>query len=178
MATDLAAEEADIREEDMLKEKDAFEELKKLAAKLLTETVNQLIDTVNQVKEDENAEQATQPSRVADAVKHRGFVAYEREGVSYRDPSVQITNWNEVMEESKSGPLLATQSARCMDCGIPFCHQEHTGCPLGNKIPEFNELVYQNRWCKALDRLLETNNFRQLTARFALLHVKVYVCWV
>ncbi|KAL7616985.1 hypothetical protein Lser_V15G03504 [Lactuca serriola] len=60
---DLAAEEADIREEDVLKEKDAFEDLKKLAAKSLTETVNQLIDTVNQVKEDENAEQATRPSR-------------------------------------------------------------------------------------------------------------------
>ncbi|CAI9272038.1 unnamed protein product [Lactuca saligna] len=62
---------SDIREEDVLKEKDAFEDLKKLAAKSLTETVNQLIGTVNQVKEDENAEQATRPSRVTDAVKHR-----------------------------------------------------------------------------------------------------------
>ncbi|CAI9299706.1 unnamed protein product [Lactuca saligna] len=58
---------SDIREEDVLKEKDAFEDLKKLAAKSLTETVNQLIDTVNQVKEDQNAEQATRPSRVTDA---------------------------------------------------------------------------------------------------------------
>ncbi|CAI9294287.1 unnamed protein product [Lactuca saligna] len=63
--------EADIREEDVLKEKDAFEDLKKLAAKSLTETVNQLIDTVNQVKEDENAEQATRPSRVTDAGQNR-----------------------------------------------------------------------------------------------------------
>ncbi|CAH1453084.1 unnamed protein product [Lactuca virosa] len=165
MATDLAAEEADIREEDVLKEKDAFEELKKLAAKSLTETVNQLIDTVNQVKEDEKAEYATWPSRVADAVKHRGFVVYEREGVSYRDASVQMTDWNEVMEESKAGPLLTTQSAWCMDCGTPFCHQEHTGCPLEKKIPEFNELVYQNRWREALDRLLERNNFLECTDR-------------
>ncbi|CAI9290269.1 unnamed protein product [Lactuca saligna] len=62
---------SDIREEDVLKEKDAFEDLKKLAAKSLTETVNQLIDTVNQVKEDENAEQATRPSRVTDAGQNR-----------------------------------------------------------------------------------------------------------
>ncbi|KAL4557008.1 hypothetical protein LXL04_035178 [Taraxacum kok-saghyz] len=164
-ASELAAEEADIREEDVLKEKDAFEELKKLAAKSINETVNQLIQTVNQVKEDEKAEQAPRPSRVADAVKHRGFVAYEREGVSYRDPSVRMNDWNEVMEETKPGSLLTTQSARCMDCGTPFCHQENTGCPLGNKIPEFNELVYQNRWREALDRLLETNNFPEFTGR-------------
>jgi glutamate synthase (NADPH/NADH) len=52
-----------------------------------------------------------------------------------------------------------------MDCGTPFCHQENSGCPLGNKIPEFNELVYQNRWQEALDRLLETNNFPEFTGR-------------
>ncbi|PIN20516.1 Thioredoxin reductase [Handroanthus impetiginosus] len=69
------------------------------------------------------------------------------------------------MEESKPGPLLKTQSARCMDCGTPFCHQDNSGCPLGNKIPEFNELVYQNRWREALDRLLETNNFPEFTGR-------------
>ncbi|CAI0412864.1 unnamed protein product [Linum tenue] len=113
---------------------------------------------------DETAE-SKRPSRVNDAVKHRGFVAYEREGVQYRDPNVRMNDWNEVMEESKPGPLLNTQSARCMDCGTPFCHQEHSGCPLGNKIPEFNELVYQNRWREALDRLLETNNFPEFTGR-------------
>ncbi|CAN6444677.1 unnamed protein product [Victoria cruziana] len=52
-----------------------------------------------------------------------------------------------------------------MDCGTPFCHQETSGCPLGNRIPEFNELVYQNRWKEALDRLLETNNFPEFTGR-------------
>nr|KAJ0195810.1 hypothetical protein LSAT_V11C700373240 [Lactuca sativa] len=67
----VSGSKADIREEDVLKEKDAFEDLKKLAAKSLTETVNQLIDTVNQVKEDENAEQATRPSRVTDAGQNR-----------------------------------------------------------------------------------------------------------
>ncbi|MBA0806351.1 hypothetical protein Gohar_005805, partial [Gossypium harknessii] len=111
------------------------------------------------------AEPVKRPTQVSDAVKHRGFVAYEREGVQYRDPNVRMNDWKEVMEESKPGPLLKTQSARCMDCGTPFCHQENSGCPLGNKIPEFNELVYQNRWREALDRLLETNNFPEFTGR-------------
>ncbi|KAI3757716.1 hypothetical protein L6452_05262 [Arctium lappa] len=164
-AAEKAAEEADIREEDELEEKDAFEELKKLAAKSSSEAVNQVNQTVNQVEEVEEAEPVTRPSRVDNAVKHRGFVAYEREGVSYRDPAVRMNDWKEVMEETKPGPLVKTQSARCMDCGTPFCHQEHSGCPLGNKIPEFNELVYQNRWREALDRLLETNNFPEFTGR-------------
>ncbi|CAM8900520.1 unnamed protein product [Rhodiola kirilowii] len=113
----------------------------------------------------EEAEVLTRPSQVPDAVKHRGFIAYEREGVQYREPSERLKDWKEVMMETKPGPLLKTQSARCMDCGTPFCHQENSGCPLGNKIPEFNELVYQNRWREALDRLLETNNFPEFTGR-------------
>ncbi|XP_028199920.1 glutamate synthase [NADH], amyloplastic isoform X2 [Glycine soja] len=133
-------------------EKDAFEELKKLVMASLNEEPSQ-------------AESPKRPSRVTGAIKHRGFVAYEREGVQYRDPNVRMTDWKEVMEETKPGPLLKTQSARCMDCGTPFCHQENSGCPLGNKIPEFNELVYQNRWREALERLLETNNFPEFTGR-------------
>ncbi|QCE00220.1 glutamate synthase [Vigna unguiculata] len=144
------AEEQD--DEAQAVEKDAFEELKKLAAASLNEKQSQ-------------AEAPKRPSRVSDAIKHRGFVAYEREGVQYRDPNVRMTDWKEVMEETKPGPLLKTQSARCMDCGTPFCHQENSGCPLGNKIPEFNELVYQNRWKEALERLLETNNFPEFTGR-------------
>ncbi|XAR71640.1 Glutamate synthase (NADH) [Bertholletia excelsa] len=106
------------------------------------------------------------PTRVPNAVKHRGFITYERQGISYRGPRVRINDWKEVMiEDLRPGPLLKTQSARCMDCGTPFCHQEQSGCPLGNKIPEFNELVYQNRWREALDRLLETNNFPEFTGR-------------
>jgi hypothetical protein len=60
---------------------------------------------------------------------------------------------------------LKTQGARCMDCGVPFCHQKETGCPLGNKIPEWNELVYLGRWKQALERLLMTNNFPEFTGR-------------
>lgn len=73
-----------------------------------------------QVEEEKTSKR---PTRVADAVKHRGFVAYEREGVSYRDPNDRMRDWKEVMVDSKPGPLLTTQSARCMDCGTPFCHQ-------------------------------------------------------
>ncbi|GLT75157.1 hypothetical protein SLA2020_469030 [Shorea laevis] len=148
-----AAEAAEEQDEKELMEKDAFEELKKLAAASLNN------------KSSEDAEQLKRPTRVSDAVKHRGFIAYDRESIQYRDPNARVNDWKEVMEESKPGPLLKTQSARCMDCGTPFCHQEHSGCPLGNKIPEFNELVYQNRWHEALDRLLETNNFPEFTGR-------------
>ncbi|KAK9178969.1 hypothetical protein WN943_028163 [Citrus x changshan-huyou] len=155
-AVEDAVKDAEEPDEADFKEKDAFEELKKMAIASLNEKSNQ---------EAEQVEPTKRPSRVADAVKHRGFIAYEREGVQYRDPNIRMNDWKEVMEESKPGPLLKTQSARCMDCGTPFCHQENSGCPLGNKIPEFNELVYQNRWREALDRLLETNNFPEFTGR-------------
>ncbi|XVE58387.1 hypothetical protein DITRI_Ditri04bG0165800 [Diplodiscus trichospermus] len=154
-AIEQVAKETEDQDEAELMEKDAFEELKKLAAASLNEKSSQKVE----------AEPVRRPSQVSDAVKHRGFVAYEREGVQYRDPNVRMNDWKEVMEKSKPGPLLKTQSARCMDCGTPFCHQENSGCPLGNKIPEFNELVYQNRWREALDRLLETNNFPEFTGR-------------
>lgn len=77
-----------------------------------------------QTKQSSDEDEApARPSRVPDAVKHRGFIAYEREGVQYREPSERLHDYNEVMMETKPGPLLKTQSARCMDCGTPFCHQ-------------------------------------------------------
>nr|XP_011470226.1 PREDICTED: glutamate synthase [NADH], amyloplastic isoform X3 [Fragaria vesca subsp. vesca] len=171
-AVEDADEEAEKQEEEelKLKEKDAFEELKKMASASLNELKNMasasLNGNSNQVKvQVEDAETLKRPKEVSKAVKHRGFISYEREGVQYRDPNVRMNDWDEVMEETKPGPLVNTQSARCMDCGTPFCHQENTGCPLGNKIPEFNELVYQNRWHDALERLLETNNFPEFTGR-------------
>lgn len=113
--------------------------------------------------------QIKRPSRISKAVKHRGFINYDREALSYRDPAERMLDWEEVNDPSRPGDLLKTQSARCMDCGTPFCHQsvrqDIAGCPLGNKIPEFNELVYQDRWREALERLLETNNFPEFTGR-------------
>ncbi|XP_030500072.2 glutamate synthase [NADH], amyloplastic isoform X1 [Cannabis sativa] len=152
----VAKDDEEQHDETELMKKDAFEELKKMASASLNGKSIQKV---------EEADSSKRPSQVDNAVKHRGFISYEREGVKYRDPTVRMNDWNEVMVESKPGPLLETQSARCMDCGTPFCHQENSGCPLGNKIPEFNELVYQNRWREALDRLLETNNFPEFTGR-------------
>lgn len=80
----------------------------------------------------------------------------------------RVEDWKEIhahMPKGEFDALLHTQSARCMDCGTPFCHQKATGCPLGNKIPEWNELVHQGRWREALDRLHETNNFPEFTGR-------------
>jgi hypothetical protein len=77
------------------------------------------------------------------------------------DPvKLRILDWNEVypFPEEK----LRKQGARCMDCGIPFCNN---GCPLGNIIPEWNDLVYKNRWRDALEMLLKTNNFPEFTGR-------------
>lgn len=146
----------DEQEERELMKKDAFEELKRLAAAAQDDKADKNLEYSQSIK---------RPTQIADAVKHRGFINYEREGIAYRDPNARINDWKEVAVESKPSPLLKTQSARCMDCGTPFCHQENSGCPLGNKIPEFNELVHQNRLREALDRLLETNNFPEFTGR-------------
>ncbi|KAG7013302.1 hypothetical protein SDJN02_26061 [Cucurbita argyrosperma subsp. argyrosperma] len=162
---DKKAQEAANEASDPAVIKDAFEELKKMAAASLNGNSKQHCSDLNFDPKVEKIEAPKRPTEIPDAIKHRGFIAYEREGVKYRDPTVRMGDWKEVMEESKPGPLLKTQSARCMDCGTPFCHQENSGCPLGNKIPEFNELVYQDRWREALDRLLETNNFPEFTGR-------------
>jgi glutamate synthase (NADPH/NADH) len=106
------------------------------------------------------------PSQIATPKKHGGFVKYEREPLPLRPVGERLQDWDEVVEHGKiNEPLLKTQSARCMDCGTPFCQQDHSGCPLGNKIPEWKALVYQGRWRDALNRLLETNNFPEFTGR-------------
>ncbi|KAJ7545860.1 hypothetical protein O6H91_08G013200 [Diphasiastrum complanatum] len=117
------------------------------------------------LQDDKIPESAKRPTRVNDAQKNRGFITYERESLSYRPPGERVNDWKEVLSNGRESELLSTQSARCMDCGTPFCHQETTGCPLGNKIPEWNDLVHQGRWREALDRLLETNNFPEFTGR-------------
>ncbi|MCL6644895.1 MAG: glutamate synthase subunit beta [Dehalococcoidia bacterium] len=93
--------------------------------------------------------------------KPTGFLEYPRETPRRRPVDQRVHDWLEVYEEF---PLekLKTQAARCMDCGIPFCHQ---GCPLGNIIPDWNDLVYRDRWRDAIDRLHATNNFPEFTGR-------------
>lgn len=75
------------------------------------------------LQKEEDLAAAKRPTQVDNAVKHRGFIAYERQSISYRDPNDRIKDWKEVANKCKPGPLMKTQSARCMDCGTPFCHQ-------------------------------------------------------
>lgn len=91
--------------------------------------------------------------------KVTGFLDYERVKQPYRPISERIHDWNQVMAPWDLGPLKI-QAARCMDCGIPFCHQ---GCPLGNLIPDWNDLVYRDQWKDAILRLHATNNFPEFT---------------
>ncbi|MGZ6926331.1 MAG: glutamate synthase subunit beta [Acidimicrobiia bacterium] len=90
-----------------------------------------------------------------------GFMKYERETPTRRSVPVRLRDWREVYEPFPEAHLR-TQAARCMDCGIPFCH---VGCPLGNLIPEWNDLVYRGAWDEAIDRLHATNNFPEFTGR-------------
>jgi len=91
--------------------------------------------------------------------KVTGFLEAEREGQAYRPVETRLLDWNQVMEAYEPDQINI-QAARCMDCGIPFCHQ---GCPLGNLIPDWNDLVYRERWSDAIDRLHATNNFPEFT---------------
>lgn len=93
--------------------------------------------------------------------KMTGFKEFERKNGSYADAKERITNWNDIyIPQDDEG--IKTQASRCMDCGIPFCS---SNCPLGNIIPDFNDLVYNNHWKKALQILHTTNNFPEFTGK-------------
>src|SRR3954467_1448112 len=93
--------------------------------------------------------------------KVTGFQEFDRKLPQKLAPAERVKNYNE-FESLYSEEELNHQAARCMDCGIPFCHQ---GCPLGNIIPDWNDLVYRNRWQEAIERLHATNNFPEFTGR-------------
>ena len=97
--------------------------------------------------------------------KTRGFIKYKREKQPYRDAKNRLKDWDEIHDFGRVRRELQTQAARCMDCGIPFCHSDTRGCPLGNVIPKFNDLVFKNKWESALETLLQTNNFPEFTGR-------------
>jgi glutamate synthase (NADPH/NADH) small chain len=91
----------------------------------------------------------------------KGFLTTPRQVPQRRPIDVRIQDWREVYEEM--GPdAVQAQAGRCMDCGIPFCHN---GCPLGNLIPEWNDLAYRDQWPAAIERLHATNNFPEFTGR-------------
>ncbi len=91
----------------------------------------------------------------------KGFLKHRRELPPRRPIDVRIRDWREVYEDFPKS-ALEKQAARCMDCGIPFCHN---GCPLGNLIPEWNDLVYRDDWREAIEQLHATNNFPEFTGR-------------
>ncbi len=92
----------------------------------------------------------------------QGFLKHRQRSLPARRPvPVRLQDWREVYE-AQSVPELQTQASRCMDCGIPFCHQ---GCPLGNLIPEWNDLTWKGAWPEAIERLHATNNFPEFTGR-------------
>jgi glutamate synthase (NADPH/NADH) small chain len=93
--------------------------------------------------------------------KITGFLEFEREKVHKEPVEARLKHWRE-FEERTPDAILKRQGARCMDCGIPFCHK---GCPLGNIIPDWNDLVYRGRWREAIGRLHSTNNFPEFTGR-------------
>src|SRR5690349_2340549 len=89
----------------------------------------------------------------------RGSMKFERKEFTGRPVEVRLKDHKEVYEPVADA-TAQEQGARCMDCGIPFCHQ---GCPLGNLIPDWNDLVYRGQWQKAIDQLHRTNNFPEFT---------------
>ncbi|MGB8197799.1 MAG: glutamate synthase subunit beta [Acidimicrobiales bacterium] len=93
--------------------------------------------------------------------KVTGFLEYPRQGPRYRPVPVRLRDWREVYEP-QGDEEVSVQGARCMDCGIPFCMQ---GCPLGNRIPTFNDHVFRAHWEEAADQLFDTNNFPEFTGR-------------
>lgn len=102
--------------------------------------------------------------------KPTGFMEFTRQAPPYRAPLDRINDWDEFRQELPEKEIR-TQGARCMDCGVPFCHTGEliagmaAGCPVNNLIPEWNDLVYHGHWREAIDRLHKTNNFPEFTGR-------------
>ena len=93
--------------------------------------------------------------------KPTGFLEIERQDRGYDKPEARLKTWKEFVHPLPQGELTQ-QAARCMDCGIPYCHN---GCPVNNQIPDFNNLVYREQWLAALENLQSTNNFPEFTGR-------------
>lgn len=96
--------------------------------------------------------------------KIRGFMKYKRQTAVYRPAADRVNDWQEIYNFQGVRKGLRTQAARCMECGVPFCQSSH-GCPLGNIIPKWNDLIFQSNWKEALNQLLQTNNFPEFTGR-------------
>ncbi|SPC62670.1 probable glutamate synthase (NADPH) [Ustilago sp. UG-2017b] len=113
--------------------------------------------------EDSMVDDETAKARLNKLDKTRGFMKYKRLGEHYRTPAKRVKDYKE-LSTRLSEAELKYQTARCMDCGVPFC-QADTGCPISNIIPKWNDLVFKGQWEDALNRLLMTNNFPEFTGR-------------
>jgi glutamate synthase (NADH) len=113
--------------------------------------------------EDSLVDESATKQRLQKIDKNRGFMKYARMGEPYRPPRKRVKDWKEISTRLRESELKY-QSARCMDCGVPFCQSE-TGCPVSNIIPKWNDLVFKGQWQDALNRLLMTNNFPEFTGR-------------
>lgn len=143
--------------------KKVLEEQKKLAG---SNTVNKDVAVISPVK-DENKkvvdiEDSIKKEEPLDKMK--GFIKYSRSDKQYRKVEDRLSDWGEIFNHKEVKKGVRKQASRCMDCGIPFC-QSKDGCPLGNIIPKWNDLVYQGNWKEALFQLLQTNNFPEFTGR-------------
>lgn len=130
-------------------------EHKKEAHQKKKESVLDIEESVNDAKQEKKR------SLVLD--KTKGFMKYQRRAEKYRSATTRTKDWGELSSRLNDDELKY-QAARCMDCGVPFC-QSDTGCPISNIIPKWNELVFQNQWRDALNRLNMTNNFPEFTGR-------------
>ncbi|XP_058465690.1 uncharacterized protein LOC131439095 [Malaya genurostris] len=116
---------------------------------------------------EESIEDATLAKKKLDQIldKTRGFIKYKRETSIYRNAGERQKDWKEVYNFSHVRKNLKMQAARCMECGVPFCQSNSHGCPLGNIIPKWNDLVFNGSWKEAINQLLQTNNFPEFTGR-------------
>jgi len=129
----------------------------------VTQSHTSIIETVNEpsVRDIEETinDQTFEKKRLEKILdKTRGFVKYSRETMMYRPAEKRLNDWDEIYNFQHVRKGLRVQAARCMECGVPFCQSSH-GCPLGNIIPKWNDLVFNNNWPEALNQLLQTNNF-------------------
>ncbi len=113
--------------------------------------------------EDAVLDAETHKKRMGKLDKSRGFMKYKRQNETYRPPRKRVKDWKEISTRLTEDDLKY-QTARCMDCGVPFC-QSDSGCPISNVIPKWNDLVFKGQWRDALNRLLLTNNFPEFTGR-------------
>lgn len=113
--------------------------------------------------EDTVADKLLESKKAEKLDRLRGFIKYKIRHEDYRAPKIRTKDWKE-LSKAISKADSQYQTARCMDCGVPFC-QSDTGCPISNIIPKFNELVFNNQWKLALEKLSETNNFPEFTGR-------------